>query len=75
MYKDGELDRILKNSKRAARKAIKRDIKTIEIYVEFYEAHGEDINSFSIMPLLMELESVEVYKDALAYMLKYDKEA
>lgn len=74
MYKEGELDKILKNSKRAARKAIKKDIEVIETFVEFYEAHDEDLNSFSVMPLLMELESVEVYKDALAYMLRYDKE-
>ena len=73
MYKDGELDKILKHCKRSERKAVKNDIKVIEVFVEFYESHNKDLNSFSIMPLLMQLESVEVYKDALAYMLKYDE--
>lgn len=75
MYKDGELEKILNFSKRADKKAIKKDTKVIEAFVEFYEAHDEDLNSFSVMPLLMELESVEIYKNALAYMIRYDKEA
>lgn len=76
MYKDGELDKILKNAKRSEKKAIKDDIKVISVFVEYYENHDQDLSSFSAIPILMELKSVEVFKDALAYMLKYDyKEA
>lgn len=76
MYKDGELDKILNNAKRSEKKAIKDDIKVISVLVEYYENHNQDLNSFSAIPIVMQLKSVEVFKDALAYMLKYDnKEA
>lgn len=72
MYKDGELDKILNNAKRSEKKAIKDDIKVISVLVEYYENH----KSFSVIPIVMQLKSVEVFRDALAYMLKYDnKEA
>ena len=76
MYKDGEFEKILKYCPRSERSKVKNDMKVAESYTEYYEYHDQDIKSFSAIPLFMALKSVEVYKNALAYMLNYDdKEA
>ncbi len=73
MYKAGELDKILKASKRSERSNIKHDIALIEACVEYYEAHDKMISSFSAIPIVYELKSADVFKNALCYMLKYDE--
>ena len=73
MYKGGEFEKILMHCPRSERSNVENDMKVVASYTEYYEAHDQDIKSFSAIPLFMTLKSVEVYKDALAYMLKYDE--
>lgn len=67
MKENGELEKILKYSK--DKKTIKRDIELIDQLAEL----GED--NVSAIPVIYELKSADIFKNALCYMLKYDEEA
>lgn len=69
MKDTGELEKILNATKGKDRKIVERDIQIIDQLVEL----GAD--KVSAIPIIYELKSVDIFKNALCYMLQYDKEA
>lgn len=60
MKNNGELDKILNASK--DKKTVERDIDIID---QLAELGAENV---SAIPVIMELQSVEIFKDALCFM-------
>ena len=67
MKENGELDKILKHSE--DKKTVKRDIEIIDQLADLGEGN------VSAIPVIYELKSADIFKNALCYMLKYDEEA
>lgn len=67
MKNNGELDKILNASK--DKKTVEHDIDIID---QLAELGAENV---SAIPVIMELQSVEIFKDALCFMMRYDEEA
>ena len=68
MKNAGELDKILEAARDSAedKAKVEHDIMIIEQLAEF----GED--KVSAIPVIMELQSIAIFKDALCFMLKLD---
>lgn len=67
MKHQGELERILKASKLKDKAAVKHDIELIN---QLADLGSENV---SAIPVIYELKSVDVFKNALCYMVKYDE--
>ncbi len=67
MKENGELDKILNHSE--DKETVKRDIELIEQLADLGE------RNVSAIPIIYELKSADIFKNALCYMLKYDEEA
>ncbi len=68
MKNSGELDKILEAARDSVedKEKVEHDIMIIEQLAEF----GED--NVSAIPVIMELQSIAIFKDALCFMLKLD---
>lgn len=67
MKNNGELEKILNHSE--DKETIKRDIEIIDQLADLGE------RNVSAIPVIYELKSADIFKNALCYMLKYDEEA
>ena len=67
MKNNGELDKILNASK--DKKTVEHDIDIIDQLAEI----GAD--NISAIPIIHELKSADIFKNALCYMMRYDEEA
>ena len=67
MKNKGELDKILNASK--DKKTVEHDIDIIDQLAEI----GAD--NISAIPIIHELKSADIFKNALCYMMRYDEEA
>lgn len=69
MHETGELEKILNNANKEERAKVEHDIEVIN---ELVKAGAENV---SIWGVLMELKSVDVFKDALVFTNDIQEEA
>lgn len=70
MKNAGELEKILE-----AARGYKEDTLKVKHDIEYINQIAElGVDNVSVIPVIMELQSIAIFKSALFYMVKYDKE-